>query len=403
MPLYLTVATLCDAARLRTFALLVFDPNHRSASTDIAFFAVFVGGYACRFFGWWLELASKEAFLERAEGDKAVAPEETSSFFARLFITSVDPVMLRGFRTDLTIQSLGSIHSRYDAEVLYDHGHPIWEVYANSGKTHPLFRTMFKAFGGTLLSPIIPCIVYSCATITQPTLITQVLRFIESYTTPGAIPIPAAHGWGLVGAYGLVFTISTLSWSLFQMSALRSSVVMRGFLVQMIYRKALRIQAEEAKAVGAASSTSLMSVDVERMMLQMEAIHLVYSSLIIVMIGLVILYYTVGIAFVATIICAVAFFASLPILTRKIPSYQRAWSSRTDQRVKLINSVIRNIKAVKLSGYEDVLIGKINNIRQLEIIKMMTYAWSLILVAACGYRPTRARHTSLTRYSCAPQ
>lgn len=390
LPLFFTIVSLCDASRVRTFALLNLGYTGESSSGSLLFFATFTIGFSARIILWFLETAPKYAFVERAEGDKGITHEETSSFFAHLMITSVNPVMLRGFRTDLTIQSLGPIHSMYDADHLYEKGAPHWERHCASGKSRPLLRTMFSAFGETLLAPILPCIICSLALITQPTLISSVIKFVESYSTGNpADRQPVANGWGLVGAYALVFIISTLAWSSFQMSALRSAVAMRGFLVQMIYKKALRIHADVAKEVGTGASTSLMSVDVERMMLQIEPLHLLYASLIMVAVGLIILYYTIGIAFVSTIIVAIAFFLSLPFLTRRIPSYQKSWSAQTDLRVRLVNSVIRSIKAVKLSGYEKVLVQKILTIRESEMACMITYFISLVVVAARKSQDTR--------------
>lgn len=256
-------------------------------------------------------------------------------------------------------------------------------VRSASGKRFPLLRTMFSAFGSTLLAPILPCIVYSLASITQPTLVNHVINFVESYQTGDpADREPVSHGWGLVGAYALVFLTSTLSWSLFQMSALRSAVAMRGLLVQMIYQKALRVHQDTAKEVGAGSSTSLMSVDVERIVVQCEPFHLPYSAIIMVLIGFVILYNTVGVSFVTPIIIAVLFFASIPLLTKRIPAKQKMWSRCTDLRVKLFNSAIRNIKAVKMSGYEDIMIAKLQALRDAEVTRQMAFYRDLLLVSS---------------------
>lgn len=252
-----------------------------------------------------------------------------------------------------------------------------------SGKRAPLLRTMFSAFGSTLLAPILPCLVYSLASITQPTLVNHVIDFVESYQTGNpADQEPVAHGWGLVGAYGLIFLTSTLSWSMFQMSTLRSSVAMRGLLVQMVYQKALRVHQDTAKEVGAGSSTSLMSVDVERIVTQCEPFHLLYSAMIMVMIGFVILYNAVGISFITPIVLAILFFASVPLLTKRIPYKQKMWSRCTDMRVKLFNSAIRNIKAVKMSGYEDIMIEKLQALRETEVGRQMAFYKDLLIVSA---------------------
>lgn len=123
LPLYLSVTILCDAARVRTFAFTVLQ------NSSAFFFAAFVASFALQILAWILETAPKGRFVERAEGDHGITEEETSSFFARLLITSVDPVLIKGFKTTMTIQSLGSIHSNYDAEHLYEVGEPEWQKH----------------------------------------------------------------------------------------------------------------------------------------------------------------------------------------------------------------------------------------------------------------------------------
>lgn len=106
--------------RIRTFTSLDL-ANHK------LFLGGFIGAFACLALSWIFETLPKGAFVERAEGDAVITTEETSSFWARVLITSVDPVLWKGFRTGLNIQSLGHIHSRYEAERLYELGYPQWE------------------------------------------------------------------------------------------------------------------------------------------------------------------------------------------------------------------------------------------------------------------------------------
>lgn len=120
LTLFLLATALCDAARVRTFAFV-------DLSGSKLFFATFTAAYAFRLVLLLLETAPKDRFVEKAEGDRPLAAEETSSFIARILITSVDPVLWRGFRGQLSLPALGAIHSQYDAGTLYETGHPHWE------------------------------------------------------------------------------------------------------------------------------------------------------------------------------------------------------------------------------------------------------------------------------------
>lgn len=127
---------------------------------------------------------------------------------------------------------------------------------------------------------------------------------------------------------------------------------------------------------------------------------MLYYSFIIVLVGLVILYKAVGVSFVAAIILAVAFFVSIPYLTRAIPGAQKAWSAQTDLRVKLVNSVLKNIKAVKLSGYEEILIDKLDDLRHREVRRQMVYyRWLLATSFVTNWLKSLISLATLTTYT----
>jgi ABC-type multidrug transport system fused ATPase/permease subunit len=69
----------------------------------------------------------------------------------------------------------------------------------------------------------------------------------------------------------------------------------------------------------------------------------------------------------ASVIGALIFFASLQPLTRKIAGSRKGWAEATDGRVQFMSSVLRHVKAIKLSAYERFVIGKAEGLREKEL------------------------------------
>lgn len=71
-----------------------------------------------------------------------------------------------------------------------------------------------------------------------------------------------------------------------------------------------------------------------------------------------------------------------PLLSRHIDDLQEAWSAVTDNRVRLISSVLHQITGVKLSAYEPELVAKVEGVRQTELTAMKRF-WKDFAVVVC--------------------
>ena len=326
-----------------------------------------------------LEAIPKRGLVDAAEGDKALSPEEEASFLQRLFLVWLDPLLLRGYRTTLRNATLGPVNNEFEAAQLYAAAIPHWERYRKAGASYPLIRTLFAAFGWRLLAPIFPSVLWALAQIAQATLVGDVLSFVQSYQTP--TPQPAAFGYGLIAATALVFAIFNIAHAWADISIVSSSAVVRGVLIELIFHKTLKLHIDEAKEIGAGASTSLMSIDTERIVQEITSFHLTYTTLIMIAIGLLILYEAIGISFVATVIGAVFFFFIIPVLARGIGTRLRKFAEATDRRIKLMSSILRSIQAVKLAGYEPLLIRKLCELRAAEVNALKQWLIQLLVIS----------------------
>jgi hypothetical protein len=68
-----------------------------------------------------------------------------------------------------------------------------------------------------------------------------------------------------------------------------------------LYRKALRIRVETAREMGSAKASNLMSVDVNSVVTNVQALHSVWTALVMSALGLYIIWTQIGISFVSRI------------------------------------------------------------------------------------------------------
>ncbi|KAH8924347.1 P-loop containing nucleoside triphosphate hydrolase protein [Atractiella rhizophila] len=294
-----------------------------------------------------------------------LAPESTAGFFSRLCFIWYFPILWKGAHKPLTMDDLGDIDDALESTALWETGDKVWQKNREKNANRPLIRSLLTAFAFPLAAPVVPCLVRSLAVIAQPLLIGDLVHFISTYSTDD--PQPSYIGWSLVSAFGLVLVIIALSDGMKQYAINRAQSVLRGFLIEAIYRKTLKLHISVAAEIGGGTAGNYMSVDVERIGNQQRVLHELYSAFVTIALGLLILYKQIKFAFIAPLVGAIVSLLLIPILSKNVGKAQAQWSTSIDERTKLIGSVLKNIKSVKLGAYEEVVGGKIHALKETEV------------------------------------
>ncbi|SJL11399.1 uncharacterized protein ARMOST_14802 [Armillaria ostoyae] len=279
------------------------------------------------------------------------------------------------------MEDLPELQHNMASDQLYKHFDHFWnkEKERHSSSTS-LLRAILYAFYPTLLASVPPTIIRSLAQPVQPVLVNAVLHFMESYSTPN--PEPGQWGWALVGSFAIVFLGLAAGTSQYFYYIYRSGAYIRGAMIEAIYRKSLNLSSDTVGDATGGNALNLVSVDLERITLAIDPLHQLWSSLIVIGIGLYILYTQLGVSFVSAVIVTAVIMILTPILSRRIDGLQDAWSTRTDSRMSLIAGIFHQIKAIKLSAYEPELIDKVWQYRSEELSSMRRF-WKDFAVVVC--------------------
>ena len=174
---------------------------------------------------------------------------------------------------------------------------------------------VFWALKWQLFAPMFPFLIVVAAQLAQPFLIRTILGYLS--TPYDGSEYQDNIGYGLIAAYGLIYICIAVSYLHFgfesftntqkvatawgQHLSYRFAVMLRGVLVTTIYRSTLSMNLSVAED---ATALSLMSTDVERIVMGMVHIHETWSTIVQVGIAMWILYTEVGAIFVAPIVLA---------------------------------------------------------------------------------------------------
>ncbi|GFF77533.1 hypothetical protein IFM62136_09593 [Aspergillus lentulus] len=345
LSIYLSFSVLFDAVQARSLWL-------RNTNAPIA--ATFTAALAVKLIITVLEGREKQA-SSQVPGVK-LSPETTSSIYNRTVFWWLNRLFLAGYKGTLCLNDLYPLESDMASEKL---GATIENVWMKTKQTRPyaLLWTTAVALKWPLLSPVAPRIALIGFKYCQPLLLASVVNYVQLPDTDR----DRNAGYGLIGATAIVYV--GIAWT-YNLKVYRSTVMIRGSLVSIVYRKTLRLHLNEAKS---SAALTLASSDVDRIGLTVESGHEIWASSIETVLALVLLQRQLGWANIAPVLLALLATAANTRIAKYVPRRQREWGAAIQKRVTLTSSVLRNMKSVKMMGLQETIARTIQRARVYEL------------------------------------
>ncbi|OAA72237.1 ABC transporter, transmembrane region, type 1 [Cordyceps fumosorosea ARSEF 2679] len=363
LTLYLGLSTLFDLARVRTL-LYLQSADHLAA--------VFLAGFCVKVVIFLLELYEKRRLLRPKWRDSA--PEATSSTYSRALFIWLNELMLKGFRSSLTVDTLTPI----DADLLQA-SEPSsllarWNK-SDQTKKHALLRTFIKHYKWHILAAMPARLAYLAFTLAQPFLVQRVLDYVAAPPTES----DKNTGYGLIAAYALVYIGIAISYAVYELKVYRAITLFRGSLISAIFDKTLRVSSHAASD---AEAMTLMSADIDRIGESMEDVHELYAGPLELGLTLWLLYRFLGVAMSAStafvIVCLVG---SLRVATIAGDA-QVPWLEAIETRLEATSGALGALKGIRMTGVNGAISAMITRLRQDEIRSSLRYRlWNIFLNA----------------------
>ncbi|KAF4634221.1 hypothetical protein G7Y89_g3892 [Cudoniella acicularis] len=184
------------------------------------------------------------------------SPEATSGIYSRSFFWWLNSLMRNGFHGVLEQKDLFSSEDGMSSSTLQGRSQISWNN-ANKNRSHALFWSTLKATRHQFVICVFPRLCLVGFRYAQPFLLSRTVNFVNSETESDNI------GWGLTGAFGVVFLGMAVSGGSYNHMACRFITSVRGSLVAMVYTKTVDLS---ITSLDDSAAITLMSNDAVKML-----------------------------------------------------------------------------------------------------------------------------------------
>lgn len=276
--LYFVFSILFDAVQCRTLWLLsISEQDSTDGGLPKTLAIVFSATLASKVTLFMLEVRGKQELLLYAW--RGLGGESTSGIVARSFFWWLNDLLMRGYKSSLSLISLDDIDDDLRSEPLLDRALSFQEHQRGKGTKgsksteYDLIFVVLHATRSALLQGVLPRILLTALKLSQPFLINRTILFVQG--DRGLAEREEAYG--LIAATGLLYLGTALATGFYQHKLFRSITMVRGILVSMICSATLGIDSSTASAEGS-STLTLTSSDVDKICGSFENIHELWAN-----------------------------------------------------------------------------------------------------------------------------
>ncbi|CEL03679.1 hypothetical protein ASPCAL04825 [Aspergillus calidoustus] len=265
--------------------------------------------------------------------------------------------MRTGFARPLTGPDMLPIHDSLAARTLLPEARDSFGS-SNPSNRHALALSTLSATKYIFLAGMAPRLSLAAFKYTLPFLIARTTSWTADPSQPDEI------GWGLTGAWLLVFLGQAISNGFHYQMTYRFVTAIRGSLCSLIYTNTLNVS---STALDESVAVSLMSTDTESICQSATSLHELWAAPIESAVAIFLLYRQLGLAALAPVAVAIIATTGTLQLARFIGPAKKRWMRGIQTRVDVTASVLASMKEVKMLGLVDVVASMIQGLRITEL------------------------------------
>ncbi|KAM3534221.1 hypothetical protein MY4038_002461 [Beauveria bassiana] len=311
----------------------------------------------------FLEEVSKRNLIRSKALRSSLGQEALAGFWNRSLLLWVNPLLLFGFRREITMNVLPGVGPHLEAELLYQHFRRRWDK-TNQVSRWALIKACVLTMPWPFLYIILPRLLAVGFNFAQPFLLQDVVNAVASDTES---PIGLIRGLILATTAIYVGKAVSKSWYIHLKNQIMIGV--RGILISAIYHKSLKLPADD---LAEAAAVTLMNVDVTGVTHLISLSYESWARLLEMGLGIGILAVFVGAATLFTIIPTVITSIGSAYVARHMIATRRKWNEHMQDRIAATSNILVQIKDIKMLGLNTVLSNRLQKQFESEIDVSMT-------------------------------
>ncbi|KAG2404799.1 hypothetical protein LR48_Vigan03g119800 [Vigna angularis] len=292
-----------------------------------------------------------------------VTPYSHAGVFSILTFSWVGSLVASGYKKTLDLEDVPQLDIRNSVAGAFPSFRDKLEAdyganAINSLTTFKLAKSLVMSAWKEILFTAFLALLGTVASYVGPYLIDDFVQYLDGQRQN--------QGYILVSAFFFAKIVECLSkrqlYFRFQQIGLR----IRALLVAMIYNKVLTLSSQSKQGQTSGEIINLMTVDAERIGVFSWYMHDLWMVALQVSLALLILYKSLGIASFATLVTTiVVMLANVPLGSLQ-EKFQNKLMESKDIRMKATSEILRNMRILKLQGWEMKFLSKITELRKTE-------------------------------------
>jgi ATP-binding cassette subfamily C (CFTR/MRP) protein 1 len=295
----------------------------------------------------------------------------------------LDRMMIQGYKKSLTEIDLWALRREDQADALGNKLQRHWDaqrVLARQGskKKPSIWIALTKSYGMPFLIAAFFKLFQDILGFAQPQLLRLLLIWVDSYRTDE--PAPAANGYMI--AILMFFCAVAQSFALHQYFArcFETSMRVRGGLIHVIYKKSLVLSNDERSGRATGDIVNLQSTDATRMADICQYGQIAWSGSFQIVLAFISLYNLLGwygLVGVGVMVLGIPMNSYVARLQSRL---QKRQMKNKDQRSRIMNEILNNIRTIKLACWESAFAKKLSAVRndkELTLLRRMGYLSSV--------------------------
>ncbi|KAJ0103691.1 hypothetical protein Patl1_03991 [Pistacia atlantica] len=332
-------------------------------------------------------------FVKRSEGEDTLLQEPllngNSNVGSRIKAKGADkvtPYSNAGLFSLLTFSWMGSLIAVGNKKTLDLEDVPQLDKEDSVAGAFPIFRSKLEAEGGVTTIKLVKAVVWSAWKEILLTGFLALLYTMASYVGPYLIDTFVQYlngkrefeneGYVLVSVFFVAKLVECLSQRNWFFRLQQLGIRIRAVIVAMVYNKALTLSCQAKQGHTSGEIINFMTVDAERVGDFSWYVHDPWMVLVQVALALVILYKNLGLASIATLLATIiVMLANFP-LGRLQERFQDKLMESKDKRMKATSEILRNMRILKLQGWEMKFLSKVVELRKSEAGWLKKYVYT---------------------------
>uniref|UniRef100_A0A060TAR9 ARAD1D22132p n=1 Tax=Blastobotrys adeninivorans TaxID=409370 RepID=A0A060TAR9_BLAAD len=320
---------------------------------------------------WLLPKAASpyESLLRTTEKN----PIEFADIFSRITFSWMTPLMRRGYETYLTEEDLPELPSSDTTSRVTDKFQHYWDIQVNTKSSPSLAIPLAQAFGGPFFVAAVFKATQDVLAFVQPQLLRLLIKFVYEYNDAPKGEVPLSKGFLIAGSMFAVSILQTASLHQYFQRAFETGMRFKASLTSAVFNKALIMSNEDRAGKSTGDIVNLMSVDTQRLQDLTQYGQILWSGPFQIVLCLGSLYTILGHSMWAGVAVMLIMIPINTWLARVQKKLQQKQMKNKDQRTKLTSEILTNVKSLKLYGWEEPFMARLNHVRNnLELKTLKT-------------------------------